>query len=87
MAWFYISIFIGSCLLLISSGTWVVNSLIRIAKALGWKEFVVSFILMAFATSLPELFVGITSALNHKPALSFGNVIGSNIINLTLVVA
>lgn len=87
MIWLYILIFIISCLVLVRSGTWVVQALTRIAKTLEWKEFVVSFILMAFATTLPELFVGITAAFHHKPELSFGNIIGSNIINLTLVVA
>ena len=42
--------------------------------------------IMAFATSVPELFVGITSALAGKSALALGNVIGANIINLTLVI-
>ena len=87
MFYFYILVFIVSCLLLVKSGTWVVSSLTRIAKSLGWKEFIVSFILMAFVTSLPEFFVGISSAFHYKPELSFGNIIGSNIINLTLVVA
>jgi len=87
MFYFYILIFIASCLLLARSGTWVVESLTRIAKSLGWREFIVSFILMAFVTSLPEFFVGISSAFHSKPELSFGNIIGSNIINLTLVVA
>jgi cation:H+ antiporter len=40
---------------------------------------------MAFATSIPELFVGISSAMAGNPALSLGNVIGSNIIDLTLI--
>lgn len=84
---FYIFVFIISCLILIYSGTLMVKSLIRMTQFLGWKEFTVSFILMAFATSVPELFVGIISALHSKPELSFGNIIGSNIINLTLVVA
>ena len=86
MLYFYILIFIASCLLLIMSGTWVIGSLVRIAKVLGWKKFVVASILMAFATSLPELFIGITSALHQRPQLSFGNIIGANIIVLTLVV-
>ena len=85
MFYFYILIFIASCLLLIRSGTWVVGSLVRIAKALGWKKFVVASVLMAFATSLPELFIGITSAFHQRPQLSFGNIIGANIIVLTLV--
>lgn len=87
MPWLYILIFVGSCLVLVRSGTWVIRSLTRIARVLEWSKFLVAFVLMAFATSLPELFVGITSALHHQPELSFGNVIGSNIINLTLIVA
>jgi len=83
----YILTFIVSCLLLIKSGTWTVQSLTRIAKSLEWKEFILSFILMAFVTSLPEFFVGISSALHNRPELSFGNIIGSNIINLTLAIA
>ncbi len=81
----HIIIFIVSCLILIRSGTLLVGVLTRIAKFLQWSEFVVAFILMAFATSVPELFVGISSALHGYPELSFGNVIGSNIINLTLI--
>jgi len=83
----YILVFIGSCFLLIKSGTWTVQSLTRIAKSLEWKEFILSFILMAFVTSLPEFFVGISSALHNRPELSFGNIIGSNIVNLTLAIA
>jgi cation:H+ antiporter len=49
------------------------------------NEFIAAFILMAICTSLPELFVGISSALAGKPAFSLGNVIGSNIVDLTLV--
>lgn len=87
MIWFYILIFIGSCFLLIRSGTWVVKSLVRIARVLEWSSFLTAFVLMAFATSLPELFVGLTSAFHKIPQLSFGNVIGANILNLTLGIA
>ena len=83
---FYILIFIFSCLVLIRSGTLVVKSLTRIAQFLGWREFIVASVLMAFATSLPELFVGVISAFHQRPQLAFGNVIGSNIIALTLVI-
>ncbi|MEF8847348.1 MAG: hypothetical protein V5A57_02900, partial [Candidatus Paceibacterota bacterium] len=85
--WLITLIFILSSIALVKSGTWLVKSLTRIARFLKWREFTVAFILMAFATSIPELFVGITSGLQLEPELSFGNVIGSNIINLTLVVA
>ncbi|MDD3399971.1 MAG: sodium:calcium antiporter [Candidatus Paceibacterota bacterium] len=84
--WWHIVIFILSCALLIKSGSWVVRSLTRITKYLGMTEFMVAFVLMAGATTMPELFVGIVSGLNGTPELSFGNIIGSNIINLTLAV-
>jgi len=41
---------------------------------------------MAFATSLPELFVGITSAISKKPELIIGTIVGSNIIALTVMI-
>ena len=41
---------------------------------------------MAFFTSIPELFVGISSALRGNPALSLANVIGSNIVDVTLII-
>lgn len=82
----YILLFIISCLILVCSGTWIIRSLTRIAQFLRWREFIVSSILMAFATSLPELFIGITSAIHQKPQIAFGNVIGSNIIAFTLVI-
>ena len=82
----YLVIFLGSCFLLVKSGTWLVQALIRISQFLRWTEFFVSFILMAFATSVPEFFVGITSAIHKVPEVSLGNIIGANVINLTLVV-
>lgn len=57
------------------------------ARFLGWREFVVAFFVMAFAASLPNLFIGVTSALKGTPQLSFGDVVGNNIIALTLAVA
>jgi len=87
MTWLYILIFIGSCIVLVKSGTWVVESLTRVSQTLKWSKFLVSFLLMAFATSLPEFFVGLSSAFHKLPQLSFGNIIGANILNLTLGIA
>ncbi|MBD3253294.1 hypothetical protein GF386_06170 [Candidatus Pacearchaeota archaeon] len=78
-------IFTISCGILITSGIFLVRSLSKIARLLGISEFSASFIIMAFATSIPELFVGVTSAIAGKAALSLGNVIGANIIDLTLI--
>ncbi len=50
------------------------------------KEFVLGFVLVAFSTSIPELFVGIFSALKQISAISLGDVIGANIVDLTIVI-
>jgi cation:H+ antiporter len=83
----YIIIFIISCALLFGSSKLVIKSLLRIAKFLGWKEFVVAFLAMSFAASLPNLFVGISSAIYKIPQLSFGDIVGGNVIDLTLAIA
>jgi cation:H+ antiporter len=72
--------------LLTFSSKWLVDILLRIALFLKLKEFVVGFFLMAFAASLPNFFVGIISALNKIPELSFGDVVGGNIVDLSLVI-
>ena len=82
-----IIIFLISLALLTFSGKWLVNALSKIAKFLGWKEFVVAFFLTAFSVSLPNFFVGIISAFNKVPELSFGDVVGGNVVELTLLVA
>jgi len=87
MIWKYVFIFIISWALLFFSGRWLVSSLSRIARFLGWREFVIAFFLMAFAGTLPNLFVGISAALHKTPQLSFGEIVGGNVIDLTLAVA
>ena len=81
-----IILFIVSCAVLAKSSTVLVDALKKIAGYFGFSQFVLSFLLMAIATSLPELFVGITSAIENHPIISLGNVVGSNIANVTLVV-
>lgn len=77
--------FIGACLVLVISGAMLVRCLIILAGFLRLSQFAASFIIMAASTSLPELFVGITSALEKTPVLALGTVIGSNIADMTLV--
>lgn len=86
MIFLYILLFIFSCLVLFWSGAKLVGYLTRMAEYLHWREFVVAFFVMAAACSIPNLFVGINSALSGIPQLSFGDIVGGNVINLTLVV-
>lgn len=79
-------IFIAAIVVLVASGSMIVKSLSKIAVFLHLSEYVIGFILLAFATSLPELFVGISSAINKSPSIILGTVIGSNIANLTIII-
>jgi cation:H+ antiporter len=81
-----ITSFIISAVLLIISGIFLVKSLDKIAKFLHISEFSAAFLIIAFATSLPELTVGIFSAINGNPELSLGNLLGSNLIDITLLI-
>ncbi|MBI2565046.1 sodium:calcium antiporter [Candidatus Woesearchaeota archaeon] len=82
---FDLLMFLIACIGLVVFGSLLVRSMIFIASFLQFSEFVVAFVIMAVSTSLPELFVGISSALNKNPSLSFGNVIGANILDLTFI--
>lgn len=81
----YALIFIIASLVLIKSSAVLVKALVNIARFMRWSEFIVSFVLMAIATSFPELFVGISAGLQNISSLALGNVIGANILNLTLI--
>jgi len=81
-----IFIFLGSCALLFWAGKWLVGALIRVARYLEWREFVVAFIIVAIATSIPNLFVGIMAALHKIPQLSLGDIVGGNLFDLTIAV-
>lgn len=70
---------------LIKSAEWVIVSLRRIAKKSKIGVFAISAIILAVGTSLPELFVGITSAIEGNPNISLGVVLGSNIANTALI--
>lgn len=83
----YIIVFIISCSILFWSGSRLVKSLMKIARFLGLREFVVAFFVMAIAGSIPNLFVGINSAIHGIPELSFGDIVGGNMVDLTLAIA
>jgi len=86
MLFINLALFILSCIVLVQSNNYLVKSLAKISYFLKLNEFTIGFIIMSVATSLPELFVGIMSAIDGVPAFSVGNVIGSNILDLTLVI-
>jgi len=72
-------------LVLIKSADQVVVAIRRIAKETHAGIFAVSSIILAVSTSFPELFVGVTSALEGESDLALGVVLGSNIANIALI--
>lgn len=82
----YLVTFFILTFLLIKSADFVLDSIRGISRVTGTKTYILSAILLSIATSLPELFVGITSSISGVPSLSLGNILGANITNLTLVV-
>lgn len=73
-------------LILIKAADGVVISIKHLSKIFKISSFIIATLVLALATSLPELFVGITSSLSQKTSLSFGNIVGANIANLSLIV-
>jgi len=80
----FLIIFVG-VFFMIQAGKVVVRSLGITARFLRLSEYVISFILIALATSLPELSVGVNSAILGIPELSLGDIIGTNIVNFSLI--
>jgi cation:H+ antiporter len=75
---------IGLVLLGVSSGV-VVTNLVAITEKRRLRKSVVSFILLAFSTSLPELFVAINAIAVGNMTVSLGDILGSNIANVALI--
>ena len=58
-----------------------------IARKFGVSEFVIGVVLVGFGTSLPELVVSVTGAFEHNSDIAIGNVVGSNIFNVLIILA
>ncbi len=82
-----IIIFIISLAILIFGSDILVAQSEKIAKKFGVSEFVIGATLIALGTSLPEMAASVSASLNGKQQLAISNVIGSNIFNITLVLA
>ncbi len=78
---------IGGLALLIISGKYLVDAAVDLSKRLGISSLIIGMTVVAFGTSAPELLVSVSAALKGIPEISLGNVIGSNIANIGLVLA
>jgi len=72
-------------LLLIAGGEWLVRGASRLASLLGVPPVIIGLSVVAFGTSAPELAVSVLSAYRGQPDIAVGNVVGSNIVNILLI--
>ncbi|MCK3684241.1 calcium/sodium antiporter [Maribellus sp. YY47] len=70
---------------LIAGGQLVVNNSVKVASLLGVSEKIIGLTIIAAGTSLPELTTSVVAALKRNSDIAIGNVIGSNIFNVLLV--
>jgi len=76
---------IGGLILLVGGGESMIAGATRLARRLGMKPLIIGLTVVAFGTSVPELFVSLTASLQGYPDIMIGNVVGSNIANVGLI--
>lgn len=74
-------------ILLVLGGDWLLKSSVAISLKLNVSKIVIGLTVVSFATSAPELIVSVKAALSGFPDIALGNVVGSNIANIGLVLA
>jgi cation:H+ antiporter len=77
---------IAGLVLLVFAGDYLVRGAVSLAQRAGISKLIIGLTVVAFGTSAPELVVGIDAVLKGSPTLALGNVVGSNIANVLLVV-
>ena len=83
--WLAIVKVLGGLAVLITSCDFFVDNAVLIAKSFGVNDAFISLTLIACGTSLPELAASVAAALKKNTQLALGNIIGSNIFNITLI--
>ena len=82
LALFYVA---AGLAMLFTGGEILVSGATRLARRCGMSTLVIGLTVVAFGTSVPELFVSLTASLQGHPDIMIGNVVGSNIANIGLI--
>lgn len=85
--WGSLLLFAVGLVLLIKGGDWFVDSAVGIAKRFRVPEIIIGATVVSIGTTLPEVMVSVTAAVNHNGAIAYGNAIGSIICNTALIAA
>ena len=75
----------GGLVLLYFGADWLVQGAVTLALHLGLSPLIVGLTVVALGTSVPEALVSIQAAIGHQGGIALGNVIGSNILNIALI--
>lgn len=76
---------IAGLVILLVAGDFLVKGAVSLSLRLGIPALIVSFTIVGFGTSAPELLIAVQSAMAGSPGLALGNVVGSNIANILMV--
>jgi cation:H+ antiporter len=76
----------GGLVLLIAGGELLVRGSVRVAEKLGVSPLIIGLTLVGFGTSTPELVTSVNASLLGAPGIAIGNIVGSNIANVLLIV-
>lgn len=71
--------------MLVKGSDWFVDGAVGIAKKFGIPSLVIGLTIVAMGTSAPEAAISITAAVKHSAGISIGNVVGSNILNILII--
>lgn len=80
-------IFLAASVALVKSASYAVRSVAKVATTMRMSQFFVAFVLAGLVSILPELFIGINAALIGAPVVGLATIIGSNVADMTLLVA
>jgi cation:H+ antiporter len=83
--WIHLGVFAVSLVVLVKSVDWMVEYSARVARRFGVSDLVVGLVITSVGTSLPELASSISASLAGSSGLVIGNIVGSNIANIGLV--
>lgn len=83
--WIAILKVVGGLAVLITSCDFFVENAVAVAKSFGVSDAIISLTLIACGTSLPELAASVAAEIKKNTQLALGNIIGSNIFNITLI--
>ena len=76
---------VGGLVLLFFGADWLVKGAVTMALHLGLSPLIVGLTVVALGTSLPEALVSVQASLDNQGGIALGNVIGSNILNIALI--